>query len=111
LEKESKMAVVEVSITPLGTGTTGVSHYVAGCVKLVKESGIPHQLTPMGTILEGDLDEILRLIRQMQESTFTAGAARVSTLIKIDDRRDKEHTMKGKVYSVETKLEKLRAKG
>jgi len=59
----------------------------------------------MGTILEGDLDEILRIIRQMQESVFTAGAVRVSTLIKIDDRRDKPtHTMAGKVRSVEEKL-------
>ena len=99
------MAVVEVSITPLGTADTGVSRYVAGCLRIARASGISHQLTPMGTILEGDLDEILRVIRQMQESVFDAGAVRVSTLIKIDDRRDKlAHTMAGKVRSVEEKL-------
>ena len=99
------MAVVEVSITPLGTADPGVSRYVAGCLKIVRQSGINHQLTPMGTILEGDLDLILRVIRQMQESVFAAGAVRVSTLIKIDDRRDKpSHSMAGKVRSVEEKL-------
>jgi uncharacterized protein (TIGR00106 family) len=99
------MAVVEVSITPLGTADPGVSRYVAGCLKIVRQSGINHQLTPMGTILEGDLDLILPVIRQMQESVFAAGAVRVSTLIKIDDRRDKpSHSMAGKVRSVEEKL-------
>jgi len=99
------MAVVEVSITPLGTADPGVSRYVAGCLKIVRQSGINYQLTPMGTILEGDLDLILRVIRQMQESVFAAGAVRVSTLIKIDDRRDKpSHSMAGKVRSVEEKL-------
>ncbi len=99
------MAVVEVSITPLGVQTPGVSEYVAGCLKVVRESGLKHQLTPMGTIIEGNIDEIFKVLREMHESPFTKGAKRVSTLIKIDDRRDRpEHTMAGKVRSVEEKL-------
>jgi len=99
------MAVVEVSITPLGTATPSVSKYVAGCLKIVRESGINYQLTPMGTVLEGDIDAIFSLLRKMHESPFQAGAVRVSTLIKIDDRRDREaHTMAGKLKAVEDKL-------
>lgn len=99
------MAVVEVSITPLGTGGAGVSRFVAGCLKVLHASGLNYQLTPMGTIIEGDLDAILQVIRRMHESPFTAGAVRVSTLVKIDDRRDRsEHSMAGKVRSVEEKL-------
>jgi uncharacterized protein (TIGR00106 family) len=98
------MAIVEVSITPLGTGEPGVSPYVAGCVRIARASGLSCQLTPMGTIFEGDLDTILATIRAMQESVFVAGAQRVSTLIKIDDRRDRAHTMAAKVASVEEKL-------
>lgn len=99
------MAVVEVSITPLGTGTPGVSGYVAGCLRVLKDSGLRYQLTPMGTVLEGDLDEILAVIRRMHEHPFAAGALRVSTLIKIDDRRDRgAHGMEGKVRSVEEKM-------
>ncbi len=59
----------------------------------------------MGTIIEGEVGEILEVIRRMHEEPFAAGAVRVSTLIKIDDRRDrKTHTMDGKVRSVNEKL-------
>jgi len=99
------VAVVEISITPLGTGEAGVSRYVAGCLQVLRASGLKHQLTPMGTVVEGDLDAILQVIRRMHETPFMAGAVRVSTLIKIDDRRDRgEHSMAGKVRSVEEKL-------
>ncbi|SDE95315.1 MTH1187 family thiamine-binding protein [Sporomusa acidovorans] len=99
------MAVVEVTIAPLGTGTPSVSQYVAGCHRvLAKASDVKYQLTPMSTIIEGDLDRILEVIRQMHESPFAAGAQRVSTSIRIDDRRDKELTMAGKVKAVIDKL-------
>jgi uncharacterized protein (TIGR00106 family) len=98
------MAVVFVSITPLGTGTPSVSRYVAGVEKILRASGLKNQLTAMGTIIEGDLDRILEVIRQMHEHPFAQGAVRVSTFVKIDDRRDKEHTIEGKLRSVEEKL-------
>jgi uncharacterized protein (TIGR00106 family) len=98
------MAVVFVTITPLGTGTPSVSRYVAGVERILRGTKLQHQLTAMGTIVEGDLDEILRVVREMHEHPFTQGAVRVSTLVKIDDRRDKEHTIDGKMRSVEEKL-------
>lgn len=99
------MAIVEVSITPLGTASTSVSEYVADCVKIARKSGLSCQLTGMGTILDGDLDRIMATIRQMQESVFASGAGRVFTAIKIDDRRDKPaHSASSKVESVEAKL-------
>jgi uncharacterized protein (TIGR00106 family) len=98
------MAVVFLSITPLGTGTPSVSPYVAGVERILRGTKLTHQLTAMGTIIEGDLDEILRVVREMHEHPFTQGAVRVSTFIKIDDRRDKEHTIAGKMRSVEEKL-------
>jgi len=98
------MAVVFVTIAPLGTGSTSLSPFVAGCERILRDSGLRHELTAMGTIIEGDLDEILAVVRKMHESPFASGAARVSTLIKVDDRRDKEHTIAGKVRSVGDKL-------
>jgi len=98
------MAVVFVSITPLGTGTPSVSRFVAGVERILRGTALRHQLTAMGTIIEGDLDEILSVVRRMHEHPFGEGAVRVSTLVKIDDRRDKEHTMAGKMRSVEEKL-------
>jgi uncharacterized protein (TIGR00106 family) len=98
------MAVVFLSITPLGTGTPSVSRYVAGCERILRDSGLKNELTAMGTIIEGDLDQILAVIRKMHEGPFTQGAVRVSTFIKIDDRRDKEHTIAGKMKSVREKM-------
>ena len=98
------MAVVFLTITPLGTGTPSVSRYVAGVERILRATRLKHQLTAMGTIIEGDLDEILAVVRKMHEHPFTQGAVRVSTLVKIDDRRDKEHTIAGKMKSVEEKL-------
>jgi len=98
------MAIVLLTITPLGTATTSVSAYVAGVEKVLREAGLKHQLTAMGTIIEGDLDAILAVVRRMHEHPFTQGALRVSTSIRIDDRRDKVATIEGKMRSVEEKL-------
>ena len=99
------MAVVEISVAPLGTATTGVSAFVAACVEVVAASGLEYQLTPMGTVIEGEIDAILPVLRRMHEIPFDKGAQRVSTLIKIDDRRDVEaHGLQGKIDSVMTKL-------
>ena len=98
------MAMAEVTVVPMGTGTPSLSAYVAEVLKLVKESGIKYQLTPMGTILEGDLDEIFALVRRMHEVPFSDEIKRVVTTLKIDDRRDKPLTMESKVEAVTSKM-------
>lgn len=98
------MPVAFLTITPIGTATPSVSAYVAGVERVLRASGLTHQLTAMGTIIEGDLDAILKVVREMHEQPFLRGAARVSTSLRIDDRRDKEHTIAGKMRSVESKL-------
>lgn len=99
------MAVVEISVAPLGTANPSVSSYVAACVGVVATSGLSYQLTPMGTVIEGDIDMIFAVLRRMHEVPFDKGAVRVSTLIKIDDRRDPgHHGLQGKVDSVLDKL-------
>lgn len=99
------MAIVFVSIAPLGTATTSLSSYVAGVERVLRDSGLKSQLTAMGTIIEGDIDAILPVLRRMHELPFAEGAVRVSTLIKIDDRRDKTSSIEMKVRSVMEKLE------
>lgn len=98
------MAIVSLSVVPLGTGGTSLSKYVAQIHKVLVEAGVQNQLTPMGTVLEGDLDKILAVIRKLHEVPFEQGAQRVMTLINIDDRRDKAATAAGKVASVRAKL-------
>lgn len=98
------MAVVFVTVVPLGTSTPSVSKYIAGVERVLRDSGLKHELTGMGTIIEGDLDAILPVIRKMHEQPFSEGVLRVSTSIRIDDRRDKAGSIEGKVRSVREKL-------
>lgn len=99
------MAIAEVSVVPLGTKTPSVSQYVARAVKILEqEKGIKYEIMPMGTIVEGDLDRILAVVKKMHEAVLGEGVVRVLTTIKIDDRRDKPQTMKGKLDSVRKKL-------
>ncbi|NQT48088.1 MAG: MTH1187 family thiamine-binding protein [Chloroflexi bacterium] len=99
------MAIAEVSIVPLGTGSPSVSQYVAEAISVLQEEkDVKYELTSMGTIIEGDLDGIFRVIRRMHETPFDKGVMRVVTSIKIDDRRDKPLTMQGKVKSVKKNL-------
>jgi len=100
------MAIIEISIVPLGTKTPSVSRYVARAIEVLQdEVGIKYELTAMGTIIEGDLEQLLNLVRKMHEAVMDAGIARVVTTVKIDDRRDKPSSMGGKVTSVKSKLE------
>ena len=98
------MALVDVSVVPLGTGTPSVSQYIARAVKVLEEAGVKYELTAMGTIIEGDLEQLLTLARKMHEAVLGAGVMRVVTTITIDDRRDKASSMGSKVEAVKRKL-------
>ena len=99
------MAIVEVSVVPIGTQSPSVSKYVAKAVQVLQEEkGIKYQLTAMGTIIEGDLERLLNLVRKMHQTAFDAGAMRVVTTIKIDERRDKPSSISSKVDAVKKEL-------
>ena len=100
------MALVEISVIPVGTPTPSVSQYIARAVKVLEgEKDIKYELTAMGTIIEGDLERVLTLVRKMHEAVFNVGVMRVVTTIKIDDRRDKASSMSSKMESLKRKLE------
>ena len=63
-----------------------------------------YQLTAMGTLLEGELSEVLEAAKRMHEGVFGEDVKRVVTHITIDDRRDKKLTMYYKVQSVMKKM-------
>jgi uncharacterized protein (TIGR00106 family) len=99
------MVIAEVSVVPLGTKTPSVSQYVARAVKVLEqEKDIRYEMAAMGTIIEGDLDRILAVVKKMHEGTFGKGVARVITTVEIDDRRDKAQGMKSKLDSLKKKL-------
>lgn len=97
------MAVGEVSVVPVGTGSASISNYVAVAFKIVKESGLKYELSSMSTNLEGDIPAIMDVVSKIHESAFEQGAVRVLTSLKIDDRRDKPLTIDGKKAAVTNK--------
>ena len=101
------MAIVEVSIIPLGTKTPSVSKYVAQALRALKEEDMKYELTSMGTIIEGDLDKVLSLVAKMHQSAFSEEVRRMVTMVKIDDRRDKPLSMNGKVESLQKELQHI----
>ena len=98
------MALMHLTIIPLGTGSASVGGYVADIQKVLEKSGYPYKLTDMGTIIEGSSKELLALAVQLSEIPFNKGADRVVTQINLDDRRDKKVALGDKTASVAARL-------
>ncbi len=94
------MALMEITIVPIGTGSTSVGDYVAEALRVLKERGVDFHLEDMGTIVSGEVDELLEVARRLHETPFGKGAKRVYTVIRIDDRRDKAVGLGEKARSV-----------
>ncbi len=98
------MIIVEFSIAPLGVSES-ISRYVAEAIRVLEAEGVKYQLTPMCTIFEVEnIEDAFKIIVKAHNAVLKAGAKRVLTSIKIDDRRDVERKMEDKVKSVLDKL-------
>lgn len=98
------MAIMDISVMPVGTGTPSLSEQIARAVRLAKESGLEYSVTAMGTEITGDVDVLLDLAAAMHKAVLQGKVRRVITTIKLDDRTDKEVTLKSRVAAVEEKL-------
>ncbi len=98
------MAIAEISIIPIGTSTPSVSKYVAKAVGILKRKGVKFEITSMGTIVEGEISELLKIVEEMHRAVLESDVVRVVTTVKIDERKDKPLTIEGKVSSVKEKL-------
>jgi uncharacterized protein (TIGR00106 family) len=93
--------IADVTFSPVGTATPSVSRYVTAALAVLKSHPeVEYQLHPMGTVLEGERQDILRVVEEMNEAVFAAGALRVGTTLRIDERRDKPASMQHKVDTV-----------
>jgi uncharacterized protein (TIGR00106 family) len=101
------MAIMEISVVPIGTQAASVSAFVAACVKLVEKQGLRYEVTAMGTEVEGEVDDLLTLAAQMHRAPFSLGAQRVLTTIRLDERRDKELRMAEKKAAVLKRLKEM----
>ena len=103
------MVLLEFSITPLGKGES-VSEYVARSLKIVEASGLDYRLHAMGTIVEGELDQVLALLRLCVED-LSHDCERISCSAKLDYRAGRSGRLAAKVASVEKKLGHALKKG
>ena len=96
--------LIELSVVPLGAGES-VSEYVSGVVDLIDRSGLSYRVNPMGTVIEGDWDEVMQLVRQCHENVLGRGFRTITT-IKIDDRPGKGGRIDRKIASLEERLKR-----
>jgi len=96
------MTIAEFSITPIGKGSS-VGTYVARCLDIVDRSGVPYRLNAMGTVVEGELGVVFKLIARCHKAV-AEDCERVSTIVKIDDRKGTSGQLDAKVKDVERRL-------
>jgi len=96
--------LAEFSVAPIDRGS-GMSGPVAEIMRLIEESGLDYLVNPMGTVVEGDCDEVFDLIKRCH-LRMREISNRVATSVKIDDRKGAEGAIRRKLEAVEEKLGK-----
>ncbi len=96
------MVLLEFAMSPLSKGES-VSAFVTRSLDIIDKSGLPYQLTPMGTIIEGEWAEVMAVVTACYEK-MSSDCDRIATTIKIDYRAGASGRLKSKVASVEAKL-------
>ena len=103
------MVLLEISMFPIGEGES-VSPYVARSLEIIDRSGLDYQLHSMGTVIEGELDQVLDVVKRCFDA-MSADCDRVSCSIKLDYRKGRSGRLQSKITSVEEKLGRELKKG
>ena len=99
------MATAEITVIGLGRTDPSAGEYIAEIQRrLAAQDKVRYELGPMGTSLEGEIADILEITQELHSVPFDLGLPRVYSVLKIDERRDKEQTLAGKVASVQEHL-------
>lgn len=96
--------LAEFSIIPIGAGSS-IGDRLAEVLRIVDSSGIPYKINPMGTVVEGEWDEVIKLIKKCHRAVMKTGERTVTT-ISIDDRKGKPNRIEQKVKSIERRIGK-----
>ncbi len=96
--------LLEFSMSPLGKGES-VGKYVSRSLDIIDKSGVDYRLNPMGTVLEGEWDEVFRVVKQCYER-MRKDCTRISCTIKIDYRKGHKGRLGSKVAGVEKRLKR-----
>ena len=94
------MVLLEFAMSPAGQGNASLSPYIARLLDIVDRSGVTYQLTAMGTILEGDWDEVMRVVGDCFRA-LQADCKRIGMNLKMDYRAGTESRLRSKIDSVE----------
>ncbi len=94
--------LAELSIHPIGQGVS-ISAQVARAVEVIEKSGLPFRLTPLGTVIEGEWDEVMQVIRDCR-NVMAADCERLLIRITIDDRKGATGRLTENQASVEKAL-------
>ena len=95
---------VDLCVVPIGVGVS-LSPYVATCEKVIRATGLTHQLGPNGTAIEGHWDAVMDCVRACHDALHAMGAPRIYTTLKLNTRIDREQSFLDKVASVEQQLQ------
>ena len=100
------MATADLTVIGLGRADPSATEYVAAIQRrLAAQDKVGYRLHAMGTSLEGSTEDILEIVGELHRVPFEMGLPRVYSVLKLDERRDKEQTLADKVQSVEKRLE------
>ena len=94
--------IADLAIFPLDKGGS-LSAYVVRAVEIIKKSGLAHTMTPMGTCIEGQWEEVMDVVTQCFRA-FEKDSDRVYLTLKIDWRKGEKGRMGRKINSVQSKL-------
>ncbi len=95
--------IAQFTLIPIGTGTS-LSGYVAACERVLAATGLTYELHANGTNLEGEWDDVMAAIKRCHETLHGMGVPRISTVVTLGTRNDREQRMADKVSSVRAKL-------
>ena len=98
------MALMQVTVIPLGTQSPGVGEYIADIIAVLDREGFPYELTDMGTTIAGPPEDLFPLAAKLHNVPFEKGVKRVVTHITLDDRRDKTVSLGEKIAAVKAHL-------
>ncbi len=93
------MVLLDFSMTPLGKGES-VSPYVARCLEIVAQSGLEYRLHAMGTILEGEWEQVFGVVQRCYEA-LAADCERITCSIRVDYRQGPASRLESKVQKVQ----------
>lgn len=98
------MPILEISVIPVGTNTPSFSSSVTDAVRLIKQKGLAYQVTPTATVVQGEMDQLMEVAKEIHTNALKKGVQRVITHMSIDDRQDKEIDLQEQVSIVEQSL-------